>query len=195
MMTRVQRTLVCSVPVAVVLACASLALAAGGGDGHGGGLLKDFLYRIFNFAVMFGLLAYFVTKPLKNGMAGRREAIEKSLEEARKAQAEAEAKFAEYETKLAKANEEIEEIYAAIRREGELERDQIIASAREMAAKIEQYADRNASLAVEKARSELRQEAARLAVALAREMVEKKFTADDQKRLVEEYIEKVGELQ
>ncbi len=194
-MTRVQRTLVCSVLVAAVLACASLALASGGGDGHGGGLLKDFLYRIFNFAIMFGLLAYFVTKPLKNGMAGRRAAIEKSLEEARKAQAEAEAKFAEYETKLAKANEEIEEIYAAIRREGELERDQIIASAKEMAVKIEQDADKNASLAVEKARAELRQEAARLAVSLAKEMVEKKFTADDQKRLVDEYIEKVGELQ
>ena len=44
---------------------------------------------------------------------------------------------------------------------------------------IEQDADKNASLAVEKARAELRQEAARLAVSLAKEMVEKKFTADD----------------
>jgi len=193
-MTRVQRTLVCSILVAVVLACASLALASGGAEGHGG-QLKDFLYRIFNFAVMFGLLAYFVTKPIKRGMAGRRESIEQALEEARRAQAEAEAKFAEYDAKLAKANEEIEEIYAAIRREGELERDQIVASAKAMAVKIEQDADKNASLAVEKARAELRQEAARLAVSLAREMVEKNFTADDQKRLVDEYIEKVGELQ
>ena len=144
---------------------------------------------------MFGLLAYFITKPFKRGMAGRREAIEKSLEEARRAQAEAEAKFAEYEAKLAAANQEIEELTAAIRREGELERSTIIENARQMAAKIEQDADRNANLAVAKARAELRQEAAQPAVTLAKDLLEKNFTADDQKRLVDEYIEKVGELQ
>lgn len=194
-MTRVQRTLVVSLTTAAVVACATLALASGGGEGHGGGLLKDFLYRILNFAVMFGLLAYFVSKPLKRGMAGRRESIEKSLEDARRAQAEAEAKFAEYESKLAAANKEVEEIYAAIRREGELERDNILSSAKQMATKIEEEADRNANLAIAKARTELRQEAAKLAVALAEELVSKNFTADDQKRLVDEYIEKVGELQ
>lgn len=194
-MTRSQRTIVSSVLVVAVLVSASVALAAGGG-GHGGeGLLKDFLYRVFNFAIMFGLLAYFVTKPIKRGMAGRRESIEQALEEARKAQADAEAKFAEYEAKLTAANEEIEELTAAIRREGELEREQIIANAKEMAAKIEQDADRNASLAVAKARAELRQEAATLAVGLAKDLLEKNFNADDQKRLVDEYIEKVGELQ
>ena len=194
-MIRLQRYLSISVLVAVALLCAGVALAAGGGDGHGGDLLKDFLYRILNFAIMFGLLAYFITKPFKRGMAGRREAIEKSLEEARRAQAEAEAKFAEYEAKLAAANQEIEELTAAIRREGELERSTIIENARQMAAKIEQDADRNANLAVAKARAELRQEAAQLAVTLAKDLLEKNFTADDQKRLVDGYIEKVGGLQ
>ncbi|PLX99231.1 MAG: ATPase [Desulfuromonas sp.] len=194
-MTRLQRNVVISVLTLSALACATVALAAGGGDGHGGGLLKDFLWRILNFVVMFGLLAYFVTKPFKRGMADRREAIEKSLEEARKAQAEAEAKFAEYDAKLAAANEEIEELTKAMRREAELERDSILANAKEMAAKIEEDADRNASLAVAKARSELRQEAAALAVSLAKDLLEKNFTADDQKRLVDEYIEKVGGLQ
>jgi len=194
-MTRVQRTLVVSLLTLAVVTFATLALASGGGDGHGGGLLKDFLYRILNFAIMFGLLAYFVSKPLKRGMSGRRESIEKALEEARRAQAEAEAKFAEYEAKLAAANKEVEEIYAAIRREGELERDSIVASAKQLAGKIEEEADRNANLAVSRARAELRQEAARLAVSLAQELLAKNFTADDQKRLVDEYIEKVGELQ
>jgi len=194
-MTRVQRTVLKSVLVAAILLCASLALASGGGEGHGGGQLKDFIYRIFNFAVMFGLLAYFVAKPIKRGMAGRRESIEKALEEARRAQAEAEAKFEEYDAKLAAANEEIEELSAAIRREGELERTTILENAKQMAAKIEQDANRNADLAVAKARAELRQEAATLAVSLAKDLLEKNFTADDQKRLVDEYIEKVGELQ
>ncbi|PLY01604.1 MAG: ATPase [Desulfuromonas sp.] len=194
-MTRLQRNTVVSVLTVAVVASATLALASGGGEGHGGNLLKDFLYRILNFAIMIGLLAYFVAKPFKNGMANRRESIEKALEEARKAQADAEAKFAEYDAKLAAANEEIEELSAAIGREGELERKNILENAEKMAAKIEQDADRNAELAVSKARAELRQEAAVLAVELAKGLLEKNFTADDQKRLVDEYIEKVGELQ
>jgi F-type H+-transporting ATPase subunit b len=41
---------------------------------------------------------------------------------------------------------------------------------------------------------ELRAEAARLAVELAEELLGKNVTAADQKRLVDEYMQKVGEL-
>ncbi len=44
------------------------------------------------------------------------------------------------------------------------------------------------------ARAELRDEAARLAVELAEDLLKKQVSADDQKRLVEEYMQKVGEL-
>ena len=47
---------------------------------------------------------------------------------------------------------------------------------------------------VAKARIELREEAARLAVELAEDMLKKQVSADDQKRLVDEYMRKVGEL-
>jgi len=40
----------------------------------------------------------------------------------------------------------------------------------------------------------LRAEAARLAVELAEELLKKQVSADDQKRLVDEYMQKVGEL-
>ncbi|HSO09859.1 MAG TPA: hypothetical protein VLR45_07715, partial [Desulfoprunum sp.] len=106
----------------------------------------------------------------------------------------AETKAREYQEKLAKASAEIETIYAAIRREGEMERDKILASAKEMAAKIEQEADAKAAGAVARARLELRAEAARLAVELAEELLVKNVTAADQKRLVDEYMQKVGEL-
>jgi F-type H+-transporting ATPase subunit b len=47
---------------------------------------------------------------------------------------------------------------------------------------------------VAKARIELREEASRLAVELAEDMLKKQVSADDQKRLVEEYMQKMGEL-
>ena len=96
--------------------------------------------------------------------------------------------------KLAKATEELASITDSIRREGELERDKIIAAAKELAIKIEQEADNKASGVVAKARAELREEAASLAVELAEDMLKKQVSADDQKRLVDEYMQKVGEL-
>jgi F-type H+-transporting ATPase subunit b len=174
----------------------AVALAAGGGDHQvdSGVILKDFIWRCINFAVMIGLLGYFVRKPIRNALQNRRAEIEKTLADAAAARDAAEARAKEYQEKLAKAAAEIESIYAAIRREGEAERDKILASAREMAAKIEIEADAKAASAVARARTELRAEAAHLAVQLAEELLAKSVTAADQKRLVDEYMQKVGEL-
>lgn len=177
----------------LLLLTAGFALAASG-PVDSGVLLKDFLYRCLNFVLMLAILIYFVAKPFKKGMAARREGIAKALQEAETTRQQAEAKFAEYDAKLSKAAGEIEQIYAAIRQEGEQERERILANAREMAAKIQQEAEKSAATAVAKARLELRQEASMLAVALAEELLKKDFTKADHVRLVEEYMQKVGEL-
>jgi F-type H+-transporting ATPase subunit b len=178
-----------------IVALPVVAMAAGGEHQVDSGvILKDFIWRCINFAVMAGLIGYFVSKPIRNALQSRRAEIEKTLADAAAARDAAEAKAREYQEKLAKASAEIETIYAAIRREGELERDKILASAKEMAAKIEQEADAKAAGAVARARLELRAEAARLAVELAEELLAKNVTAADQKRLVDEYMQKVGEL-
>ncbi len=169
--------------------------ASGGGhEVESGVLMKDFLYRIFNFAIVVAILVYFLTKPIKKGLAGRREGIEKALAEAKKAKEEAEAKFAEYDRKLARATEEIAEISDSIRREGELEKIKIIDSAKQMAVKIEQDAEKAAELEVAKAKTELQREAVQLAVGIAEDLLKKNFTKDDDTRLIDEYMQKVGEL-
>lgn len=182
--------------LAAALICLPAVAFAAGGGGHAdsGAVLKDFIYRVFNFVLMVGLLAYFVTKPIRKGLKGRTEEIEKTLAEAEAAREAAEAKNREYSEKLAKATEEIENIAASIRREGELERDKIVAAAKEMAEKIEKEAESKAAGVVAAACAELREEAANLAVELAEELLKKQVSADDQKRLVDEYMQKMGEL-
>lgn len=128
------------------------------------------------------------------GLSGRREEIEKNLAEAKRIKEEAEEKFAEYDRKLAQATEEIAAISDAIRREGELEKQKIIASAKEMAIKIEQDAGKAADLEVAKARTELQREAVKLAVGVAEELLKKNFSKDDDTRLIDEYMQKVGDL-
>jgi len=181
--------------LALVCLTAGVAAAAGGaGHADSGVLLKDFLWRCLNFGLMVALLVYLLTKPIKKGLAGRREGIEKALADAKRAKEEAEAKFAEYDQKLAQATEEIEQISNGIRREGELEKQKIIEHAKEMAIKIEQDAEKAAALEVAKARTELQREAVQLAVELAEDLLKKNFTKEDDTRLIDEYMKKVGEL-
>jgi len=184
--------------ILVALLCSVAYAAGGGGAEHhadSGVLLKDFLYRLLNFSLVVALLAYFLRKPLKKALSGRREEIEKALAEAEQAKREAEAKFAEYDRKLNQATAEIAEISAAIKREGEQEKAKIIENAKAMARQIEADAGKAADLEVARARAELQREAVELAVATAEELLKKKFTKDDNNRLIDEYMQKVGELQ
>lgn len=186
-----------SLVLACLLLLPAVVLASGGGDaGHpdSAAIIKDFLYRCLSFALMAGLLAYFVTKPVRKGLKNRSAEIAKTLADAQAAKEAAEAKHREYSEKLAKATEEIAVIAESIRREGELEREKIVTAAKEMAVKIEQEADNKAASVVARARIELREEAAGLAVKLAEDLLRKQVSADDQKRLVNEYMQKVGEL-
>lgn len=179
-----------------VLLCTGIAFASEGGHHEvaSGVLLKDFIWRCFNFAVTVGILVYFLTKPIRKGLAGRRDGIAETLAKAEKLKRDAETKFAEYDSKLAKAAEEIETIYQDIRHEGELERERILANARQMAQKIEKDAEQAAELEVAKARTQLRDEAAKMAIAIAEELLKKNFKSADQSRMVDEYTQKVGEL-
>lgn len=184
--------------LALVVLAAAVACASGGAEGahhaDSGAVAKDFAWRVLDFGLMAVLLVYLLTKPIRNGLAGRREGIEKALSDAVAAREAAEAKFAEYDSKLAKASAEIEEMSAAIRREGELERERILANAHDMAQKITAEAEKSAESEILRARTELRQEASRLAIVLAEELLKKQINAGDQQRLVDEYVSKVGEL-
>ena len=179
----------------LAMAVAMPAIASSsGGHADTGAVVTDFIWRCFNFAVTVGILVYFVRKPIKNALAGRREGIATALEEAEKAQAAAEAKFAEYDEKLNKAESEIAVIAADLKREGELERDRIIAQAKESAEKIRNEAEKTAGFEVAKAKAELKAEATRLAVELAEDLLKKNFSTKDESRLLDEYMKKVGEL-
>ncbi|PLX97708.1 MAG: ATP synthase F0 subunit B [Desulfuromonas sp.] len=180
--------------LAVLLTVTTAFAAGGGGHADGGALLKDFIYRCIAFAMTFGIIFYFVRKPAMNALKGRKESIAQQLEEAKQAREDAEAKFAEYDEKLNKAEAEIEQIAAELKKEGEIERDKIIASAGEQAEKIKNEAEKSAAFEIARARAELQQEAARLAVELAEELLKKNVNDKDKSNMVDEYMKKVGEL-
>ena len=107
----------------------------------------------------------------------------------------AEAKLREYSGKLDQASKEIDELHAAIVREGEQEKSRIIAEANSAAEKIVAQAALSAEQETVKARGELRAEAARLAVEIATGKLTGAIQKNDHDRFVGEYLDKVVQIQ
>jgi F-type H+-transporting ATPase subunit b len=185
--------------IAVVVMAATAGFASEGGEGahHAdrGAQLKDLGWRVLNFAALLGILFYALKKAdVKGTLAARQAQIEKDLREAQEGRAAAEAKLAEYRGKLDQATKEIDEIQAAIIREGESEKERIIAEARKAAEKIVAQAAQSAEQETLKARNELRAEAARLAVEIATGKLTGTIQKADHDRFVGEYLDKVVQI-
>ena len=197
---RTKRTALSLAYVSVVVLAASAGFASeGGGGGHhadSGAQMKDFGWRVLNFAVLIGILVWAIKKANVGGtLADRQAQIEKDLQEAQQGRAAAEAKLADYRGKLDAASKEIDELHAAIIREGEQEKERIIAEAKTAAGKIAAQAAQSAEQEVLKARSELRAEAARLAVEIASGKLAGAVQKADHDRFVGEYLDKVVQIQ
>jgi len=196
----IRPVLIASAVIILLAGLAALGFAAEEGEGahaaaHQALQMKDFGWRVVNFAMLAALLIWGMKKAKVGAILKDRQAgIEKALKEAVQAREAAEKKSAEYSEKLAKATKEIDEIYASIKKEGELEKERIIAEAKVSAEKIKEQAEQTAAREVLKARAELQAEAARLAVQLAEQTLRENVGKDDQKRLVGEYLTKVVEL-
>ena len=186
----------------MIVLAASAGFASEGGGGGGahhadkGPQLKDLGWRVLNFVVLLGILGFALKKAdVKGSLAARQTQIETDLKEAREGRAAAEAKLSEYRGKLEQAAKEIDEIKAAIVREGEHEKERIIAEAKKAAEKIVAQAALSAEQETVKARSELRAEAARLAVQIATGKLTGAIQKADHDRFVGEYLDKVVQIQ
>jgi F-type H+-transporting ATPase subunit b len=186
--------------VGLILGLAALGFAAEEGEhaahaGHAAAQMKDFMWRCVDFAGLVIIAVWALKKAdVKGSLAARSKGIEAQLKEAVEAKAQAEAKFQEYSQRLEQANKEIETISANMKKEGELEKERIVAEAHTAAARIKAQAETAAAQEVLKAKAELRAEAAKLAVEVAEQKIKQNISKGDQDNLVGEYISKVVTL-
>ena len=195
--TKNRRKALCVVATCLAfLGTAALAFASeGGGHADSGAQLKDFIWRVIDFAVLAGIIIWAMVKQnVKGGLKARQDAIETTLREAAEARDAAERKLKEYTAKLESANKEIDDLSATIKIDAAAEKVRIIAEATAMAEKIKEQAKQTAVQEIQKARTLLRQEAARLAIELAETKIRKNITQNDQDKLVGDYLSKVVEL-
>jgi F-type H+-transporting ATPase subunit b len=90
--------------------------------------------------------------------------------------------------------EESQTIVASLRAEGEREKAKLLSDAQTLAAKIKEDARFLADQEVRMARQKIREEMAGQAEARARELVQRHLSAADQGRLVEDFLQSIGQV-
>jgi len=167
-------------------------LASEGGSGSGEGRqIWEMVWRVINFIILAVILWKLLGDKIKSFFGNRRVEIAEMLEEADKAKQDAESQHAEYQKKLENVEQDIVDIREAIMGELENEKARIIEEGKVAAERIVEQAKWSAEQEVAKAKKELRDKVADMAGDMAASLVTQSMKPDDQKRIVEEYLDKV----
>lgn len=153
------------------------------------------LFTLLNTLILFFGLKHFLFQPVQKILAERQEAVDRSLHDAEEAQKRAEAAETEYNEKLTAAQEESAEIVRKATRKAQQRSDEIIAGAKADAASIRQQNEEELARERRRAQIELRSEVAGLAVSVAEKVVEREINPADHARLIDEFIESVGDAE
>jgi len=187
----------------VVVVCLGVALAlvgpaaawAASEGGHEGGLIsldKSLIVQAINFLILLFILKRLLYKPFLAKMGERTQAIQKSLDEAQAARAEATRQQEENETRLRAAHAEAAAIRAQAMKDASEEQKRLVEAARAESQRLVESAKAQMDADVRRAREELRREVADLATAVAEKLVRRSLRDEDHRRIVAEAITKVG---
>jgi F-type H+-transporting ATPase subunit b len=168
----------------------ALASAAGGEESPWNAWML--FWRVVNTVALIALLIYFLRKPMAKFFAERKAQISKDLEEAKEQREKAEALLAEYEKKLAGMEKELEKLRAELQKSAAADSAKIMANAEKMSVSMVEAAKLAAEQEVRKARATLKNEAVAMAVQMAESLIREKINDADRKKIVEDYLVKVG---
>lgn len=146
------------------------------------------IFRWVNFAIVFGAIAYYAVK--KGGPYFRRNAenIAQKVAEGARAREAAEQRKRDIQAKLARLDQEIEQMRAAAKRDSEAELQRLRAMARDDAQRIEQAAQAEIAAAERATRLELKALAARLTVERAESLLKAELDAASDAALVRAFV-------
>lgn len=175
--------------------------AAGHGDAHHAvdslspAKLKDLGWRVMNFIVLMLILVKFGAKPIANGLGARRKQIKNEIEDLEAKKAEAERAYKEFSAKLESVEKDVDSIVEKAVAQAEIEKVRIIEAAEKSAADIKRSAEMTIANEVTAAKRSLKVSVTEQAALMAEELIVKNLTADDQVKIIEDYLDKVGAVQ
>ena len=180
----VKLALVGAVVLGMVLLQTAISLQ---GDEHASIWLL-FAAKTYNFAVLVGLLIYFIRKPIGRFMRKSAAGAKQTLDDARKDAGEAETRLEEQRKNIASLKAELESLKADARAEAEAERDRLKSDADALAERLRQQSRLQIEQARDQAMATIRVELTGEAIRLAEEMIKDRMSDEHQRRLLDEHM-------
>ena len=156
---------------------------------HEGGEKDMTGWKWANFAILVVALGYLAAKQGGPYFASRSIEIRKGIEDAAKLRAEADARAAAMEARLANIGAEVEALRKSAREEAAQEADRIRQETQRELAKIQTNTDHEIASALKAAQIELKSYSGQLAISLARSKVRQRMTSNDQDALVRRFVD------
>ena len=151
------------------------------------------LFTLLNFLALFFVLKHFLIGPILNMIQARQKEIDDLYTEAEGAKSNAQALEAEYQQKLSAAAETSERIVKEATVRGQHREEEIIRQANAEASAIMDKAAADIALEKKKAINEAKDEISGIAMAVAEKVVGRELNAADHKKLVDSFIDELGE--
>jgi F-type H+-transporting ATPase subunit b len=201
-----RRARACALAVVVILAAAVSSAAATAQAGHetpaaqgahaeeaphGESLLRTGA-RLANFAILAGVLVYFLRAPIAGYLASRSTQIGQDLVTAAEMRETASAQLAEIERKLQTLPAELAALKAQGAQDVVAEQARIAQAAALERERLVEQTRREIATRLRQARRELTAHAAGLAIEVAEARIRRSITAEDQLRLVDRFTSQVS---
>jgi F-type H+-transporting ATPase subunit b len=147
--------------------------------------------RFLNFAILAGTLFYLLRSPIATYLADRSRQIRSDLVNAAEMKRAAAAQIEEIDRRMQALPGELEALRAKGAQEIAAEETRIRTAAAAERDRLLEEARRDIALQAKIAERELVSHAADLAVAVATERIKNSITDDDQRRLVDRYVQQL----
>ncbi len=156
-------------------------------------LLFDAVVLAISVLVLFTILSYLLFNPVRDMLEARRQRVVDEQLTARKEKEDAIAYKAEYEQRLKNVEKEAQEILSNARKKALKNENQIIAEAKEEAARIVDRANVQIELEKKHAADDMKKEMITVASAMAGKIVSASIDMDKQESLINETLKEMGD--
>ena len=156
-------------------------------------LFGDMIIQLITFIILLALITKFAWKPLMNVMQEREQHIASEIDQAEQSNQEAKRLMNEANDELKNTRQNAQQIIDDANETAKNQQADLIKAAKEEAARIKENARLEIEQERDKAIQALQTQGGSLSVQIASKVIEKELSETEQEKLINDYLEKVGE--
>ncbi len=155
--------------------------------------LWKIFFMLINLLLIYLILKRFLYKPVKKMFEMREREVAETYQNADATKVEAHQLKERYEEKLSGAKLEAEEIVRSATKRAQLRSESIIGEAKDAAGNMMERAQEQIEAEKKKAVNQIKDEIADIALMAASDLLQKEMDSDDHKKLIDQFIDTVGD--